>query len=237
MVDLKIGGKKMQIKELALIEKQVKTTEKTIFNNFKGWKKELWQHRKLIALSVLMYAIALVLNFAAGRYVEKKINFSVTDLVLDHIPTINLEYLFTYGITIIIALIFIYPLFFKIKELHVVISQFSLLILVRSFFIILTHLQQPADAIISNLPKVFDWFTFNNDLFFSAHTAIPFLGFLLFRKEKIGIFFFIATLVMAATVLLMHVHYSIDVFAAIFITYGTYRFGKFLFKKINHSEK
>ena len=227
----------MQIKKLANVEKRAETTEKTIFNNFKGWKKELWQHRNLIVLSVSFYIIALILNFTAGRYVEKKASTTpVTDLILDHIPTINLEGLFTYGITIIIVLIFIYPLFFKIKELHIVISQFSLLILVRSFFVVLTHLQQPIDAIITNLPKIFDWFTFNNDLFFSGHTAVPFLGFLLFRKEKgwIKYFFFIATFVMATTVLFMHVHYSIDVFAAIFITYGSYRLGKKIFQMVNH---
>jgi hypothetical protein len=44
-------------------------------------------------------------------------------------------------------------------------------------------------------------------------------------------FFLVMSLVLATTALLMHVHYSIDVFSAFFITYGTYHLGEWLFKK------
>ena len=84
------------------------------------------------------------------------------------------------------------------------------------------------------MPKAYDFLIFNNDLFFSGHVAIAFLGFLLFQEKKLKIFFLIATIVMALTVLFMHVHYSIDVFAALFITYSTHEFGKRLFKKIKY---
>jgi hypothetical protein len=98
----------------------------------------------------------------------------------------------------------------------------------------LTHLGAPPEAILTDFPRVFNLLIFRNDLFFSAHTAVPFLGYLLFRKERIGKFFLGATIVLASTVLLMHVHYSIDVFAALFITFSTYRFGEWLFRRINH---
>ena len=38
---------------------------------------------------------------------------------------------------------------------------------------------------------------------------------------------------MAATVLFMHVHYSIDVFAAFFIAYGVYAFSDKVFNHLN----
>jgi hypothetical protein len=38
-----------------------------------------------------------------------------------------------------------------------------------------------------------------------------------------------ASIVLAITVLLMHVHYSIDVASAYFITYGVYKVGDQLF--------
>jgi membrane-associated phospholipid phosphatase len=108
------------------------------------------------------------------------------------------------------------------------------LVMVRSFFITLTHLKIPADAIIVEFPKIYDFVAFNNDLFFSGHTAIAFLGFLLFIKQKtLRIFFLISTVVMAITVLFMHVHYSIDVFASLFITYGSYKIGEMFFKEID----
>ena len=197
------------------------------------WKEELFKHKWWILLSCLFLLIALILNSIAGNYVEKKGTVPVTDLILDNLPVINLSFLYFYGALVLILVISIYTLFFKVHKLHVVIGQVSLLILLRSFFISLTHLKVPTEAIIGKAPFFFDPLAFQNDLFFSGHTAFPFLLFLIFRKEKIGIFFLIMTFVMAATVLLMHVHYSIDVFAALFITYGSYKIGNWVSSKIN----
>jgi hypothetical protein len=93
----------------------------------------------------------------------------------------------------------------------------------------------PAQArVLDNVPWFYQYFNYHNDLFFSAHTAIPFLAFLLYKQEKIGKFFLVMTFVMAFTVLALHQHYSIDVFSAVFITYGTYKAGQWLFGRINH---
>lgn len=208
-------------------------TRKTILTDFSGWRREIWSHKKIIALSVLFFLIAASLYFISGRYTDRTVGGArVSDIILDNIPAVNLGPIFTYGFTIVFLLIVIYPLFFRVTKLHTTISQISLLILVRSFFVILTHLQAPAGAIINDFPSAYNFFIFGNDLFFSGHTAVPFLGFLIFRKEKMGIFFLIMTFVLAATVLLMHAHYSIDVFAAFFITYGSYRIGNYLINRV-----
>jgi len=198
------------------------------------WKKEIRENRKLLIVSILFFLIAFFMNYVAGNYVEKKSSSPVDDLILDHIPTLDFDFFYVYGYSLIILIFFLYPLFFKVKELHIVISQFSLLVLIRSFFISLTHLTTPANSLIYTAPKLFILLDFKNALFFSGHTAVPFLGFLIFRKEKIGIFFLIATVVMMITVLFMHVHYSIDVFAALFITYGAFKFGEWFFKIIDN---
>lgn len=198
------------------------------------WKFEFKEHKRLIVLSLIFLAGALILNSVVGNYADRVGNAAASDLILDHIGPADLTYLFVYGYGLVILLLFAYPLLFKVREFHIVISQFSLLILLRSFFISLTHLKVPVDAISVSFSHLSNLLIFRNDLFFSAHTAIPFLGFLLFRKSKIGIFFLIMTFVLAATVLLMHIHYSIDVFAAFFITYGSYKIGEWLFRKINH---
>jgi len=199
------------------------------------WESEFKEHKRLIVLSLIFLAGALILNSVLGNYADRVGTAAASDLILDHVGPFDLTYLFVYGYGLVILLLFIYPLLFRVREFHVVISQFSLLVLLRSFFISLTHLKVPADAISVSFAHLSNLLIFRNDLFFSAHTAIPFLGFLLFRKNKIaGTFFLIMTFVLAATVLLMHVHYSIDVFAALFITYGSYKFGEWLFRRINH---
>lgn len=197
------------------------------------WKREISRHKKLIFLSLIFLAIAILLNSTAGNYADKKGTVAIPDLILDNIPTLDLDFIFVYGFVFILAILLFYPLLFNVKELHIVISQFSLLVLIRSFFISLTHLSLPINALVYKTPSFFGLFDFKNALFFSGHTAVPFLGFLLFRKEKIGIFFLIMSLVMAFTVLSMHVHYSIDVFSAFFITYGGYKIGEWMFSKTN----
>jgi membrane-associated phospholipid phosphatase len=61
------------------------------------------------------------------------------------------------------------------------------------------------------------------DLFFSGHTATLFLLFLLMEKRILKVAFLIFTLVVGISVILQHVHYSIDVFAAPFFAYTSYR--------------
>ena len=96
---------------------------------------------------------------------------------------------------------------------------------------LVTHLGVPADAIKVSAPSFLGMFTFTNDLFFSGHTGLPFLGFLIFRKysKSVGYFMLASSIILAATVLLMHIHYTIDVFAAFFITYGIYKIGERVF--------
>ncbi|MFA7707740.1 MAG: phosphatase PAP2-related protein [Candidatus Pacearchaeota archaeon] len=200
----------------------------------KEWKKELWENRYLIFLSLVFLILAIVLDYAAGKYVTKTDGVVAPDLILDSIPTINLSFIYVYGAVFFIALLFIYPLFFRVKELHVVISQFSLLVMVRGIFICLTHLEVPTEAVKFYIPKTLFLLNFTNDLFFSGHTAFPFLGYLLFKGEKIRYFFLAMSMIMGAVVLLMHVHYTIDVLSAFFITFGTYKFGEIFFKKMEN---
>lgn len=57
------------------------------------------------------------------------------------------------------------------------------------------------------------------DLFFSGHTASMFLMFLCLKKRTDKIFAIIATIIIGISVLLQHVHYTLDVFMAPVITY------------------
>src|SRR3989338_3432121 len=197
---------------------------------FTSWKNEIKNHQGLILISLFLFTIANILNLAAGNYADKAGGVPVPDLILDNIPAINLGFFYLYGYILVIALLILYPILFNVNKFHVILSQLSLLIAIRSFFITLTHLKIPLDAIAVTMPKVFDLIAFQNDLFFSGHTALPFLGFLIFRGQKLGWIFLALTIILALTVLLMHVHYSIDIFAALFIAFGSFKIGEELLK-------
>jgi len=198
------------------------------------WKKEIGYHKHLIVASLLFLVIAIFFDVVAGTYVTKVGGVTAPDLILDNIPTIDLDFLFVWGGVLMVTVLFLYPLFFRVKEVHKVISQFSLLIMVRAAFTCFTHLATPSDALLFEVPSLVSFFTFQNDLFFSGHTAVAFLGFLIFKEKKIRYFFLGLSILMGITVLLMHVHYSIDVLSAFFIAYGTFKIGEWFFSKINY---
>jgi len=204
------------------------------WNNICKQKDEFLEHKYLLLLSLFLLIIAGFSNYFAGVYTNKVGAVIATDLILDNIPTLDLSFLFIYGFLLILLILVVYTLFFKFNYLHNVISQFSFLVIIRSLFMCLTHLKLPSDAINVVFPSFLSILSFNNDLFFSGHVSVPFLGFLLFKDSKIKYFFLIASIAMGVIVLFMHVHYSIDVLSAFFITYGIYKFGNWLFKKIKN---
>jgi len=195
-----------------------------------SWIKRLEENKYKIALAIVFLAIASFIDYLAGSYTTSIQGAYVKDIILDHTKPINLGFIFVWGWLTIVFVFFAYPVFFKPEKIHLAVTMFGLLILVRSISITLTHLGTPPDAIPVDFPSVLALLRFKNDLFFSGHTALPFLGFLLFKKRTIKYFMLASSFIMAATVLLMHQHYSIDVFAAFFISYGVYKIGDKIFK-------
>lgn len=200
---------------------------------FHDWIRELIEYRYLIGLSLVMVVVAAFLDYYSGVYVTAKGGTEVPDLILDHIEPIDLSPLFVYGYLGLVGFMFAYPLFFHIRMLHSVVSQFSLLVVLRSIFMIFTHLETPRDAVPAHFPWIFEGLSFQNDMFFSGHTAIPFLGFFLFKDSPVRYVFLVGSIVMAIVVLGMHMHYSIDVFSAFFITFCSYRMGVRAFDRLS----
>jgi hypothetical protein len=199
---------------------------------FKDWRTEIHEYKYLILISIVCLIISAIITIFASTYVDRIPVVAVPDLILDNIPAINLNVIFSYSFVTLLVLLTVYTVFFRVKEFHKTALLFSLLVLTRSIFITLTHLGAPQGALLGrDAPGLYQLFNFRNDLFFSGHAAMPFMAFLIFRKEWIGKLFLILTIILSATVLLMHIHYSIDVFSAFFITYGVYKFGEWLMDK------
>lgn len=187
------------------------------------WGRELKQHYKAIIFAVFLLFVSAAITYNAGVYVTEKGDAVASDFILDNFGPYDWNFIYTYVWLGIIFLMILYPALFAVNQVHHMLGQFSFLMIVRSAFISLTHLKTPFDAMSHGFPGAFSFFEFQNDLFFSGHTAVPFIAFLVFKEHKIRWFFLAGSLLMATTVLAMHEHYSIDVFAAYFITYGCYK--------------
>ena len=112
------------------------------------------------------------------------------------------------------------------------VKNIALFLLVRSFFITLTHIGPfPTSALIEPT-KLNTLFTSTGDLFFSAHTGSPFLMALVFWNNKTIRYILVALSVFFGIVVLMgHLHYTIDVVGAFFITYSIYSIAEQIFRK------
>ena len=115
-----------------------------------------------------------------------------------------------------------------------VFATLSLFTLVRRAFIIMTPLGPHRDFLQGHGFKqtrefARKLFQGDNDFFFSGHTGLPFLFFLLTPWPPLAIIFLIASIAMGVAVLLMHIHYSIDVFAAPFMTYSIFVVARLIF--------
>ena len=202
------------------------------------WKVLLSDHAFKVSFytGVILLTLGYLIDYVAAIYKDSQTYISVGDLLLDHIPTINVGFLFTWGMLGFTLLIFLYPLLFKPELVPFTIKCYAALLYVRSFCILLTNVGPPHGFFFDTFQlgrNVIDDMTFRNDLFFSGHTAFPFLAFLIFKDHWIKWVFLAGSIIEGATVLLMHVHYSIDVVAAFFISYGTYAICKRIFHPTN----
>ena len=186
-----------------------------------------------MCVGILLLLGSFVVNFYAGTYASEKAGNPVQDIILSNIPVFNVSVFFVYGPAILWIFVTILCIH-EPKRFPLVIKSIALFILIRSFFITLTHIGPfPDQTYINYLSHDFiGKFTFGGDLFFSAHTGLPFLMALVFWKDmKLRLFFIAAAVFFGVIVLLGHLHYSIDVASAFFITYTIYHLALRMFKK------
>ena len=197
------------------------------------WRKLLRDNDYLFSafLAFVFLGVCLVVNYFAGVYATVSATSAVGDLVLDHLPEFNVSIIFIYGsffMWVLTAIILLgHP-----KMVPYVIKSIGLFLLVRSSFVILTHIGPFPHVVPADPYSLMAYFTFGGDLFFSGHTGTPFLlGLLFWDNRWLRTFYIISSGVFGAAVLMGHLHYSIDVYAAFFITYGIYKISRILFAK------
>lgn len=201
--------------------------------------KTFWSKDNILSLvaGFGFFVFALVVQHFVYNYIDRTVKGTpVGDLVLDNLAVVNLDFFIVEGAlvstVIVIILFFLYP-----KYLTFSLKALALFIIIRSFFISLTHLGTNLHQITLD-PHSIGFFLYDflynakNDFFFSGHVGASFLFALIFWKQTIWrIVFLVISIIFAVSMLLAHMHYSIDIFAAPFITYGIYMMSKNIFKK------
>ncbi|MEI8339838.1 MAG: phosphatase PAP2-related protein [bacterium] len=200
----------------------------------KNYIKKLWSDKPLlvsIAFSFLLLVMAFVVNYFANQYATVKISNPVTDIILSNTKAIDVDGFFIYG-PLVFWIIFVIFLVTKPKWIPFTISSVALFVIVRDAFICMTHLGPfPTAGNVDWLGPMRFFFS-GGDLFFSGHTGIPYLMALVFWDNKIVRYICIGVAVIFGVVVLLgHFHYTIDVFAAFFITYSIYVIATKFFKK------
>ncbi len=193
-----------------------------------NWKEFLKEKRNRFELVITLLLLAVVLTSLANflNYVEARQGVLLSDPLLNLFSPIDLTWL-TFALIYISIVVAITTLSKNPKRLVFAIQLYTLMVAVRIVAMYLLPLQPPAKMIILNDPLV-EFFgtgqTLTKDLFFSGHTATLLILFLVSENKIIKTVFLTSTIVVAIAVLLQHVHYTIDVFAAVFFTYACYRF-------------
>lgn len=191
-----------------------------------------WQQKSFInnvILSLIFLIIAFFINQYANSYIAGNASNYVTDIILDNIPAVDVHLIFSEG-AILFILFLIFTLSREPKYIPFALKSIAVFILIRSFFIVLTHLAPPLGEIYINPSDYVSQLSSGNDLFFSGHTGLPFLlAFIFWDKKLLRNTFFICSAIGGVAVLLGHLHYSIDVFSAVFIAFGIFHISKNIF--------
>ena len=181
--------------------------------------------------SILLLIGSLFLNFYASMYATERASNAVTDIILSNIRVYDVDLIFVFGPLVMWAFVAILCVI-EPKRTPFILKNIAIFVIIRSIFISLTHIGPfPIEAITTG-SQFIGKFTFGGDLFFSAHTGLPFLMALIFWQDKyLRWIFTISSVLFGIVVLLGHYHYSIDVLSAFFITYTIFQISSYIFKK------
>lgn len=195
------------------------------------------ERRRSLYSAILLLGFALFFNLVLGSLASQRAIRSPypIDLLLDILPIVDLDFIIGHAATafyfVVLTLVLLRPqyLLFAVKAA-------ALFIVIRAVFVNLTPLGlYPGNNDFSAGElgyRFYSYFNFKGNYFFSGHTGLPFLFGLVFLNRKgWRNFFFATSFIFGASVLLAHVHYSIDVFAAPFITYAIFKITQKLFPR------
>ena len=203
-------------------------------NIIQNWKIAL--SNKQFKYTLFGVIILFIVQMSFVSYFQAKIElrngFAFDDPLMKNFPVFSLD------IPIFIAIYsaHILALFYAFKKpetfLHLAIG-YLLVYFFRIISIYLLPLDPPIGIIILKDPILY-WFgggDITKDLFYSGHTSSTFMAFLVTENKKAKTYIGIAILLIVVGMLLQRVHYTIDVYAAFFFSFTSYRLALFIKNK------
>ena len=197
--------------------------------------KDLFTKEKIRSLCVafLLIALALVFQYYSSAYSTRNSSRFVGDIFLDNLPVVNMNGVIIEGAMFTILVVGAALLLCKPKYILFTLKAVAIFIAIRAFFVAATHLGIYPDQIVPGndiIDRIYMALDLQAGYFFSAHTGLPFLMALIFWDERLWRYILLSlSFVFGVSVLLAHVHYSIDVFAAPFMTYSIFKLAQYLF--------
>ncbi|MEI8361435.1 MAG: phosphatase PAP2-related protein [bacterium] len=201
---------------------------KNIFNHhYHHWKNKVYRNSMLLALA--LFGLSLGLNHLASDYVDLHAVIYVPDIILDNIQVYKVDEILNYGAMFLV----IYVVWFLGRKPQIApfaIKSVALFIIIRSIFITLTHLGPAPNITPIDQNNLMSQLIMGKDFFFSGHAGLPFMLALIFWKNKQArVISLSVSIIFSIAVLAGHLHYSIDVFSAFFISFSIYHLARYLF--------
>lgn len=197
------------------------TNIKNVWNSELHGTKYLYQ----IVLSFVGVIIGLGVFTRFLVFIEDRAGIILPDPILSWFNPVDISW-FIFIIMYSTVLIAIISLLQSPKALILGLQSYVIMLVVRMIAMYSIPLEAPATILPLIDPMVSEVGVgklMTKDLFFSGHTATIFIMYLVAQKRIFKIFFLVATIIIAISVLVQHVHYSVDVIAAPFFAYGCYR--------------
>jgi len=192
------------------------------------------KRRRSLYVAFLIMGLSLIFQYYAGAYSEHVATQYVGDLLLDNLPVVNLNFIIVEGALWAILISFILMMC-KPQYIIFELKTVALFLAIRAVFVAVTHLGIYPGQVVPG-PGFFDQLYvalgLQTGYFFSAHTGLTLLMSFIYWEEKFWRFLYMAgSAVFGISVLLAHVHYSIDVLAAPFMSYSIFKLSEYLFKE------
>lgn len=175
-------------------------------------------------LTIFFLLLALFVYRKFLDFAEARPGVVIPDPILNLYNPIDLTWLI-FGLIYLCLIIGVFVLAKKPDKLLLAFQTYTAVVIVRIIAMYLVPFEAPEKLIVLKDPFV-EMFgsgeSLTKDLFFSGHTTTLFMLFLVVESKKLKYVFLISAIVVGVTIVLQHVHYVIDVFAAPFFTYTCY---------------